>query len=63
MNLDAKNVTRFGTYTVMPTVSRFTGEYGLTRAIEWARKLKNQGAKNARILNEFGTDLGAIEMV
>ena len=50
----------FGTFTVTPTLARFTGEHGLTQAIAWAEKIqKHLPAGRVRITNEFGIDLGS----
>ena len=47
-------------YTVVPTMARFTGGWGLTRACEWAKKVQAGNPDvDVRIFNEFGTDLGS----
>lgn len=52
--------TQYGTYTVFPTVWRFTGEHGLTKAIAWAKlcQSKEDQGRKFRVVNEYGTDLG-----
>jgi len=48
-------------YTVFPSVHRFTGEWALTRACEWAKKMKAATPDvNVRIVNENGIDLGNV---
>ena len=51
-------VEPYGTFTVFPTVARFTGEHGLAGAIRWAKKCAANGPGMFKIVNEFGTTLG-----
>ncbi len=61
MNDTKQSATQYGTYTVFPTVARFTGEHGLSSAIRWAKKIKTATPEvNVRIANECGHDLGNV---
>lgn len=47
-------------YTVFPSVHRFTGEWALTRAIRWAGKIKAATPGHRVIIkNEMGNIIGA----